>query len=122
MIKLQFTDLTSSTSASDKNQEQKGGTVIIHPQAANRLTIIELLAYHTVPIRLIASTLSEDKDLLTLAINEPGTPEHDAYYQGYMRQYIELKESIIKSAKNGSNPAQAELLKSLAELTSQLNG
>lgn len=122
MIRLQLTDHTSTTSASGDSQEQKGAVLVLQAQAENRLEIIERLAYRTVPVHLIAATLSEDKDILSAAISELGTPEHDAYYQGYMRQYLELKESIIRSAKNGSNPAQAEVLKSLAEITLQLNG
>lgn len=87
-----------------------------------RLEVIEQMAYRTVPIHLIAATLSEDKDILGCAIKELDTPEHDAYYQGYMRQYLEIKEATIKAAKNGSNPAQAEILKALAEITQQING
>lgn len=74
------------------------------------------------PIHLIAAALNEDEDVLAMKIREHNTPEHDAYYQGFIRQTIEIKEATIKAAKNGSNPAQAEILKSLAEIQSVLNG
>ena len=34
-----------------------------------------------------------------------------AFYRGHLRQTVELRESLIKSAVNGSNPAQQELIK-----------
>ena len=90
--------------------------------AKERLDIIENMAYRTMPVHLIAAALNEDEDVLALKIREHKTPEHDAYYQGFIRQTIEIKEATIKAAKNGSNPAQAEILKSLAEIQSVLNG
>ena len=32
-------------------------------------------------------------------------------YRGHLRQMVEVREAIIKSAVNGSNPAQQELIK-----------
>ena len=42
-----------------------------------------------------------------------GTPVHDKFYDGRLQQVSEIRESMIKAAKNGSNPAQEKLLELL---------
>lgn len=44
-------------------------------------------------------------------VKTPGTDARKAFYRGFIKQQSELREALIKSAMNGSNPAQQELLK-----------
>lgn len=79
------------------------------------------MAYRTISPSLIAEALGEDGEELTMLVREKNTPEHDAYYEGYLQQMIELKEATIRAAKNGSNPAQLEVVKALAALNIEIH-
>ena len=50
----------------------------------------------------------------------PGTDVHKAFYKGYLRQLGELRTDTIKAARNGSNPAQMELLKCIINIQREL--
>ena len=65
---------------------------------------IEKMAYRLIPPGLIAINIGADE---TDFLAEVRT----ACYRGHLRQTVELRESLIKSAVNGSNPAQQELIK-----------
>ena len=56
---------------------------------------IEKMAYRLIPPGMIAINI--------------GVDETD--YRGHLSQMVEVREAIIKSAINGSNPAQQELIK-----------
>lgn len=82
---------------------------------------IEDLAYRLISPSLIAINIEVDEiDFLT-ELRTPGTQVREAFYKGYMKQLIETREAIIKTAQNGSNPAQMELLKFFREINNQLN-
>lgn len=82
---------------------------------------IEDLAYRLISPSLIAINIEVDEiDFLT-ELRTPGTQVREAFYKGYMKQLIETREAIIKTAQNGSNPAQMELLKFFHEINNQLN-
>ncbi len=85
-----------------------------------QLEQIENLAYrllspHDISIVLEVNTLD-----LCDAIHEEGTPEHQAFYRGYLKQVIEQRDALIRSAQNGSNPAQEELIRFIQRLENQL--
>ena len=67
-----------------------------------QLDRVKDLAYRTMTSRVIANALEVDEVDFVDEVCTPGTPARQAY--------LETRESIIKAARNGSNPAQAELL------------
>lgn len=78
------------------------------------------LAYRLVPPGLISINLEVDELDFIEAIRTPGTNIRNAFYQGYIKQMIETREAIIKTAQNGSNPAQTELLKFMQEMKNHI--
>ena len=78
-----------------------------------QLETVEELAYRLITPDLVAINLEVDEIDFLQELRTPGTSVRNAYYKGYIRQVIELSESLIKSAKNGSNPAQIELIRFL---------
>jgi len=87
-----------------------------------QLKRIEDLANRTIPVQLIAAAIEVDELELIDEICLPGTPARGAYLKGMLQQMVETRESIIKAAHNGSNPAQAELLRFLNSNISILHG
>lgn len=69
------------------------------------------LAHLTIFPRLIAVAIEVDEIEFIDEINTPGTPARNAYFTGVLNQMVETRAAVIKSAQNGSNPAQSELLK-----------
>lgn len=78
------------------------------------------MAYRCFAPQMIAINLMLDEEDFTEAIMIPGSPVRHAYYSGLIRQQMELRDSIIKSAHNGSNPAQEQLLKMITQLTGSI--
>ena len=74
------------------------------------------MAYRLITPGLIAINLGVDEDEFLQAVRTQGSDIRNAFYRGYLRQEIELRDSIIKSAKNGSNPAQMELIKYIKQM------
>ncbi len=72
---------------------------------------IEKMAYRLIPPGLIAINIGVDETDFTQELRTPGTEILAAFYRGHLRQMVEEREAIIKSAVNGSNPAQQELIK-----------
>lgn len=72
---------------------------------------IEKMAYRLIPPGLIAINIGADETDFLAELRTPGTEIRTAFYRGHLRQTVELRESLIKSAVNGSNPAQQELIK-----------
>ena len=72
---------------------------------------IEKMAYRLIPPGLIAINIGADETDFLAELRTPGTEVRTAFYRGHLRQTVELRESLIKSAVNGSNPAQQELIK-----------
>lgn len=76
-----------------------------------QLNEIEAMSYRLISPNLIAINIGVDEVDFVAAVRTPGTEERQAFYRGYLRQLVELRDSLIKSATNGSNPAQQELIK-----------
>lgn len=80
-----------------------------------QLERIRKLAELTIPPRLIANYLEVDEIDFIEDINIEGSEARRAYMSGMMKQMMDTRAAVIKSAQNGSNPAQSELLKFLNE-------
>lgn len=85
-----------------------------------QLKAIENLAYRMLTPDMVAINIGVDELDFIHDIRTPGTDARRAYYSGYLKQTIEVREGIIKTAKNGSNPAQVELLKFLKDVNQHL--
>ncbi|MCP3895972.1 MAG: hypothetical protein GY706_15285 [Bacteroides sp.] len=81
---------------------------------------IEDCAYRLISPSLIAINIEVDEIDFLIELRTPGTQVREYFYRGYMKQLIETREAIIKTAQNGSNPAQMELLKFFREVDNQL--
>ena len=85
-----------------------------------QLKAIEDLAYRMITPELIALKIEVDPYDFIDEIKNKSTESSRAFYKGYITQLIETRESIIKSAQNGSNPAQMELLKFINEMQNHI--
>lgn len=85
-----------------------------------QLKAVEDLAYRLIAPDMVAINIGVDEIDFIHAIRTPGTDVRNAYFRGYLQQTIEVREGIIKTAKNGSNPAQVELLKFLNDINRHL--
>ena len=81
---------------------------------------IEDMAYQLITPNLVAINLEVDEWDFVHEVRTPGTPCHQSYYKGMVRQMLDTRQAIIRAAHNGSNPAQAELLKFLQQGTNHL--
>lgn len=86
-----------------------------------QLKSIEDLSYRLIVPELVAINIGVDEIDFLHEVRTPGTDVRNAYYKGYLKQMIETREAIIKTAQNGSNPAQSELLKFLNVIQYHLN-
>lgn len=86
-----------------------------------QLKSIEDLAYQLIVPELVAINIGVDEIDFLHEVRTLGTDARNAYYKGYLKQMIETREAIIKTAQNGSNPAQSELLKFLNVIQYHLN-
>ncbi len=78
-----------------------------------QLEKVKELAYRTMTAGVIANVLEVDEVDFMDEVCTPGTLARRAFLQGTLQQMLETREAIIKAARNGSNPAQAELLRFL---------
>lgn len=81
---------------------------------------LEEMAYLLIPTNLIAINLDIDEIDFKLEIRDPKSPVYKAFYKGIIRQKMELHQSIVQASKNGSNPAQEQIIKMLEVITGQL--
>ena len=86
-----------------------------------QLERVKDLAYRTMTSRVIANALEVDEVDFVDEVCTPGTPARHAYLSGMMQQMLETREDIIKAARNGSNPAQSELLRFLEKQLYSMN-
>lgn len=84
-----------------------------------QLKQVEEMAYRLIAPELIAINLEVDDYDFKRALEESG-PVRTAFFTGYMKQLIETRDALIKSAHNGSNPAQLELLKFIRDMDNKL--
>lgn len=80
-----------------------------------QLECVQNMGYLLIPPKLCALNLEVDELDFLSEIRTPGSPIHKAYHLGYVRQLVDCRLAILKAARNGSNPAQAELLKYFEE-------
>ena len=85
-----------------------------------QIEALEDFAYNVIPIPIIAAMMEEDELELREAIGEYGSKARRAYYRGYGRMLMETRKGIIRSAQNGSNPAQVELLQFIREFENDM--
>ena len=85
-----------------------------------QLEALEDYAYNLITLDLVAIMMEVDELDLRAAIEDVGTEEHRAFYRGYGRMLLETRKGIIRSAQNGSNPAQVELLQLLREFENNI--
>ncbi len=85
-----------------------------------QLNIIEEMAYRLIIPRFVAINIEVDEDDFLEEISQPGSQVRKAYYKGLIRHDTDLRESIIKAAHNGSNPAQDQLIRLMNTLISAL--
>ena len=84
-----------------------------------QLNIVKEMAYRLISPELIAINLEVDVYDFKMALEADG-PIRTAFFAGYLQQLIETRDALIKSAHNGSNPAQLELLKFIRDLNRQI--
>lgn len=84
-----------------------------------QLNIVKEMAYRLISPELIAINLEIDVYDFKMALETDG-PIRTAFFSGYLQQLIETRDALIKSAHNGSNPAQLELLKFIRDLNRQM--
>lgn len=85
-----------------------------------QLKTIEDCAYRLITPELIAINIEVDELDFMEELRTAGSPVRQSFYRGYVRQLIETREAVIKAAQNGSNPAQAELINFMKELSHHL--
>ena len=81
---------------------------------------LEEMAYLLIPTNLIAINLEIDEIDFKLEMRDSESPVYKAFYKGIIRQKMELHKSIVQASKNGSNPAQEQIIKMLEAITGQL--
>lgn len=85
-----------------------------------QISDLEDFAYNLIPIPIISALMEEDELELREAIGDYGSEARRAYYRGYGRMLLETRKGIIRSAQNGSNPAQVELLQFIREFENDM--
>lgn len=80
-----------------------------------QLEQVEQLAYRLFKPRQIAIIMELNVEDFDARCHIIELPEAKAYWKGRYQQIAELRENIIKAAKNGSNPAQEQLLAIIRE-------
>ena len=75
-----------------------------------QLDTIEHLAYLAFPPMRIAIVIEEDPYEFSMEIKDIQSDASRAYYKGWMQLQVEMREEMIKTAKNGSNSSLKELL------------
>lgn len=86
-----------------------------------QLKNIEEMSYRLFsPIEIALALEIKEQDDFIEEISCAGSNAHRAFYKGYLRQLGELRNDTIKAARNGSNPAQTELLKCIINIQREL--
>ena len=86
-----------------------------------QLEQLEQMGYALITPELAATNLEVDELEFMTELRTVGSEVRRAYYRGYIRQFTETRQAIIKAAHNGSNPAQLEILKMIRHATNALN-
>ena len=75
-----------------------------------QLSSIEDLAYRLIAPELVAINIGVDETDFVHEVRIPGTNARNAYYKGYLKQTIETREAIIKTAQNQPPTLQNQFL------------
>lgn len=81
-----------------------------------QLKEIESMGDLLLPIALVAANIECSELELRMEFQDSDSPAYKAYMRGVGLRQVKLHQSILRSADNGSNPAQIEALKFLAQL------
>lgn len=73
------------------------------------------MAYRLFSPKEIAIAIGLPVEEFCIRCSIQDSPESKKYYEGRYQQITEIRESLIKAAKNGSNPAQEKLLELLQQ-------
>lgn len=82
-----------------------------------QLEMLERLGAHYFTFKEAAIVLELPVSEFTRELNDSNSSAHKRYYKGKFTSDLELRESIMKMAKRGSNPAQ----KMMVEIREQTN-
>lgn len=83
----------------------------------DQLEMLERLGAHYFTFREAAIVIEVSENDLKKLIADSTSEAHKRYYKGKFTSDLELRESIMKMAKRGSNPAQ----KMMVEIREQTN-
>lgn len=75
-----------------------------------QLSEIYEFAYRLFEPKEIALAMGIDVEEFCLECQIQSTSASKTYYKGRIQQMAEIREQMIRAAKNGSNPAQEQLL------------
>lgn len=75
-----------------------------------QLDEIEAMATLFLPPDDIAINIGVDPDEFTELINIKSGTGYQAFFKGWMKTEVELRQSILQAALNGSSPAQQMML------------
>jgi hypothetical protein len=75
-----------------------------------QLALIEKMGANFFSYKEAAIVLEVDEVTLKKALSDKSHPAYKRYFKGKFTSELELRESISKMAKRGSNPAQKMLL------------
>lgn len=78
-----------------------------------QLAMIEKLGAAFFSVKEVAIVLEVSLHDLKKQLSDVNSPAYKKYFKGKYTSELELRESIIKMAKRGSNPAQKMLLEIL---------
>ncbi len=84
------------------------------------LETVENMAFRLFSPSLIAINIGMPEYEFNERMKDPSDPIRQAFYKGYILQQSLLRESLIKAAQNGSNPAQLELIKILNDVNNKI--
>lgn len=74
--------------------------------STEQINMIKRMGASLFSINEVAIVIEVDAIDLERAIKNPNSAAHKSYYTAKLTTELELRESIIKVAKRGSNPAQ----------------
>lgn len=77
--------------------------------STEQLDELRNLAERLIPPDIIASYLGVPDVVFREELRNPESAIRTVYFEGFVQSKVALHESIIKSAKNGSNPSQVEM-------------
>lgn len=87
-----------------------------------QLDEITQMAYHLIEPAFIAINIEADEVEFIQELKTTGSPARTAFYKGYLRQLVETRKAIIRSAQNGSNPSIDLIIRYFQKIEQKLQG